>query len=75
MTTEDRDRLIRIDENVRDLKRVVFGNGVPGLNTRVAQLETSHKECSERMGKPRQWPAIVAAVCAVLAVAWNIFGN
>jgi len=71
MTQEDRDMLIRIHENVLDLKKVVFGNGVPGLNTRVQALETSHSDCLKRQERPKQWPSIVAACCAIAAVLWG----
>lgn len=65
---EDRDMLIRIDENTTALKKVVFGNGRPGLASRVQALETAQKV-------RQQWPAIVAAVCAVVAVVWGFVGG
>ena len=71
MTQEDRDMLVRIDENTKDLKKAVFGNGVPGLVSRMQAVEVQHDECQKRMAQPKQWPAVVASICAIVAVLWN----
>lgn len=80
MEPQDRDMLIRIDENVKELRsdvsaldRILHGNGRPGMVVRLAELETAHTECKFQKEKPRSWPAVVAAVCALVAVAINIF--
>ncbi len=39
MTTEDRDRLIRVDERVSALYKEVCGNGQPGIKQEVAALQ------------------------------------
>ena len=71
MTQEDREMLIRIHENTTDLKKAVFGNGSPGLVSRMRAVEVAHDECQKNRSKTSQWPSVVAAVCAVAAVVWG----
>jgi len=80
MTQEDRDMLIRIDtnlvhvkEDVRVLNKTMYGNGIPGVVSRLKSVEDAHKDCKERQSKPKQWPSIVAAICAVAAVIWGVY--
>lgn len=74
MTPDDRDMLIRIDENTKALKKAVFGNGTPGLVSRVQTIETSYNEHLKQAVSPRQWPAIVSATIAVIMCLWVVFG-
>lgn len=78
MTQEDRDMLIRVHENVIEIKKdmdglakTLYGNGQPGVVSRLQSLETSHQECLKRQDNPRQWPAVVASIAAVVAVVWG----
>lgn len=71
MTQEDRDMLIETHSIVKDLKKSVYGNGRPGMVDRLIAVEVAHTECQKRQSSPKQWPSVVAAVCAVVAVAWG----
>jgi len=62
------DMLSRMDERVKEMHKWTFGNGQPGAAGRLVELETVVKE----LRKPRQWPSIVAAICAVVAVLMNL---
>lgn len=58
------DMLTRMDERVKEMHKWTFGNGQPGAAGRLVALETTVNALS----KPRQWPAVVSAICAVTAV-------
>ena len=54
----------------KDLHKAVFGNGQPGLITRVTQVETKQKDCQDaRAAEPANrsnWIALAAlVVCAI----------
>ncbi|GAF78440.1 unnamed protein product [marine sediment metagenome] len=61
------DMLARMDVHVTEMHKWTFGNGQPGAAGRLVELETVVKE----LRKPKQWPSIVAALCAVTAVVMN----
>ena len=58
------DMLTRMDQRVKDLHKWTFGNGQPGASDRLVKVEAAVSALS----KPRQWPAVVSACCAVTAV-------
>ena len=79
MDTTDRDLLIRIDENVKELSedikaidKILHGNGRPGMMDRMQAIEIGHNTCKEERTKQKTWPAVVAAICAIVAVAINL---
>ena len=60
----DHDLLVRIDERVEAIHAAVFGNGQPGLSTRVAQLEGKETKVA---AKGAAGVAILALVLAFVA--------
>lgn len=74
MTDADREMLVRIDENVTALKKVVFGNGRPGLASRMDKIEEQHRICYESLSrekniKPAKTGNIIALCALVVAIA------
>ena len=57
------DMLTRMDERVKEMHKWTFGNGQPGAAGRLVTLEANVKE----LRKPKTWPAVVSAICAVVA--------
>lgn len=62
------DMLSRMDEKISAMHKWSFGNGQPGAAGRLVALET----IVEEIKKPKQWPSVVASICAVIAVAINL---
>ena len=55
--------LARVDERVGEIHKWAFGNGQPGAAGRLVTLETQMVE----LRKPKTWPAVISAICAVIA--------
>ena len=68
MTPSDHDILVRMDTQVGEMHKWCFGNGRPGADERLTTLETQFAEHK----KPRQWPAVAAAICAIVMAAYTI---
>ncbi len=68
MQQEDRDMLISMHEICKDMKKALFGNGTPGLVSRMAVQETRMSEHLEGHRQPLRWPFIVSSICAVAAL-------
>jgi hypothetical protein len=70
MVNEDKELLVRIDERVGQLHHAVFGNGRPGLNSRVETIEQNQRTCPARLAaKAWNTPVLVSTACAVLSSA------
>lgn len=55
---------------VDNLEATVYGNGRPGLNTRMVALETRDKDLDRSARRrPQLWQAVAAVVAAVVAFA------
>ena len=60
--------LTRVDERVKEMHKWMFGNGQPGAAGRLVALETTVSD----MKRPRQWPAVVASICAIGVFVANL---
>jgi hypothetical protein len=67
----EREMLIRIDERTKEMHKVMFGNGQPGMVKRLADVEASQ----DAMKRPKQWPSVVAAVTALVMCIFTIWNN
>lgn len=47
-------RLGAIEANVKDIRHSLYGNGQPGMTTRLAALEHSHKSCRDQHEKEEE---------------------
>ena len=65
------DMLSRMDERVKEIHKWMVGNGQPGAAGRLVALETQVAD----IRKPKQWPAVLAALCAVITVIVNFYYN
>ena len=74
-------RLGAIEANLKDIRHSLYGNGQPGMVTRLSSLEHSHNACraaheEEKQEKKRFFDGkiavLAAAAGAVPAIAWEL---
>jgi len=78
MTNGDRDILIGTAKDVKEIHKVLFGNGQKGLNERFIVVEDHQKQCIKRRDK---FPTLAVSVVAIASpvilkfidVIWNKF--
>lgn len=70
MSNQDHDILIKIHTQVNELHKVMFGNGQPGLSSRVDKIEEFSKNCPARN---RRWNDIITIAIAFAVLITMIF--
>jgi len=56
--------------------RSLYGNGRPGLATRVDQIQATQEQCPARDAKrPANMIALGALIVSILAMAWTILSR
>lgn len=78
-TQEDRDALLEVHSISKRLDKSVFGNGKPGLLDRMVRVEADVENNGKKLDdhicdfqKPKQWPAVVSAIIAIIMCALTI---
>ena len=87
MTNEKRDELIMemhgflasLSNLANDLKKTVYGNGQPGLNDRVKELEINHQNCrTAKRNTLSFWLSVIAGplsgVIGAIVTYWLMKG-
>lgn len=81
MTPSERDAMLQdihtklevFCNDVAGHKRTLYGNGQPGLVSRVNVIETKQNECPARTAYKRDNKMFVVAVCSMLVTAGSFF--
>lgn len=79
MTNDERDTKINeihtavqvLVSQIQRHERSLYGNGSPGLCTRVQKIEDKHENES------REWASIISLImsgCAIIGLLWKILG-